>query len=336
MCAQFHIVPQVSPMSDFRLLSWNILHSLGSSRVNLFPYCRPIILDRAYRLPRIIKMINDAKPGIVCLQELDLDMVRVIDPGLQSLRRGVSLFNESLPSRDGCAVYYNPDRFSVIGSRSVRFCDVLDRHLPSLGDAARRDTQVSFSTTRALYNEVREKLNMAVFLHLRDRETAVELVVASSHLFWDPKYPDIKLIQSFLLAKEAEEFLSIPTIIGCDLNSLPGSGVHELLMRSGQVKSDHPHHPTQLRRISGIADICIERAYESVYEVVDEREPAYTNYTETFKGTIDYILIRGDIKPSTSGEIPGEDLVRIEGALPNSIYPSDHLPLAASFRMYSK
>jgi mRNA deadenylase 3'-5' endonuclease subunit Ccr4 len=59
--------------------------------------------------------------------------------------------------------------------------------------------------------------------------------------------------------------------------------------------------------------------------------PRYTNYTEGFKNTIDYIIHSESFKVYKVLKIPNEFEVSREDYLPSSKYPSDHLKLYTEF-----
>ena len=57
--------------------------------------------------------------------------------------------------------------------------------------------------------------------------------------------------------------------------------------------------------------------------------PNFTNYTSTFKETIDYIFYSNSLRKVKIGSFPSED--EIHSFLPDEVYPSDHLKLFAQF-----
>ena len=61
----------------------------------------------------------------------------------------------------------------------------------------------------------------------------------------------------------------------------------------------------------------------------------FTNITNKFRGMIDYIFYeeRENLEVSKVLTLPEEEKIRKEVALPNSIIPSDHLPLVCEFRL---
>ena len=71
------------------------------------------------------------------------------------------------------------------------------------------------------------------------------VLVASTHLFWDPAHADVKLAQTNRLLAEAGKFLAdnaltgvvagdtdedVPVVIAGDFNSVPGSEVHARML----------------------------------------------------------------------------------------------------------
>jgi len=63
-------------------------------------------------------------------------------------------------------------------------------------------------------------------------------------------------------------------------------------------------------------------------------EPPFTNFTDPFKGTLDYIFIRkGEqaIIPQKIMELPPLEILQSHNALPNDTYPSDHISILCEF-----
>ena len=59
--------------------------------------------------------------------------------------------------------------------------------------------------------------------------------------------------------------------------------------------------------------------------------PHYTNYTEYFKNTIDYIFHSENLKLKKLLILPDKKVLSSEGFLPSSIHPSDHIKLFCEF-----
>ncbi len=59
-------------------------------------------------------------------------------------------------------------------------------------------------------------------------------------------------------------------------------------------------------------------------------QPQFTNYTVSFKGALDHILINDKFQVLELLELPtDETLTQDEGFCPNRIFPSDHLRIEA-------
>merc|ERR1711920_779884 len=70
-------------------------------------------------------------------------------------------------------------------------------------------------------------------------------------------------------------------------------------------------------------------AFESAYHKVLGKEPSFTNYTGHYAGVLDYIWHGNDhLRVLRVLQQPSEEEIKDSNtALPNAVYPSDHLPL---------
>ena len=166
--------------------------------------------------------------------------------------------------------------------------------------------------------------------------------MANTHLFWDPEFVDVKLWQSYTLIKELESFLQprgLPLVLCGDFNSLPDSAVYELFS-TGCVHPQHKHleYDTQgilpdAQSLSHSIPLC------SAFAAMMGKEPEFTNYTEGFKGVIDYVWFSADTISSV-GVLNMPSAADIEGIpggkpCPNTQHPSDHLPIVFDFVLNS-
>jgi CCR4-NOT transcription complex subunit 6 len=199
-----------------------------------------------------------------------------------------------------------------------------------------------FKKTADIYNRVMTKDNIAVMLMLENKHTHTRILVANTHLHWDPSYADVKLVQIGLLIEEAYKFAErhlqptpesspeapvyesatqLPTIICGDFNSIPTSGVYEFLSR-GAVKQDHEdfgNHAYGAYTTEGLAhDLNLRSAYSSLNEL------PFTNYTPSYKGVLDYIFPSANTFSVSGvlGPIDKEYISRQVG-FPNPHFPSE-------------
>ena len=56
-----------------------------------------------------------------------------------------------------------------------------------------------------VYNRVMTRDNIAVVAFLENRDTGSRLIVVNTHLYWDPQYRDVKVVQATLLVEEVQK-----------------------------------------------------------------------------------------------------------------------------------
>lgn len=61
-------------------------------------------------------------------------------------------------------------------------------------------------------------------------------------------------------------------------------------------------------------------------------EPAFTNYTSTFQGCLDYIFTNEGLETVSVTPLPEEALVQLHTAYPSIEWPSDHLRLGVTLK----
>jgi hypothetical protein len=121
------------------------------------------------------------------------------------------------------------------------------------------------------------------------------VAIVNTHLFWDPLSPDIKLWQSLQLCQYIQRYYpttsTVPVIICGDLNSLPSSHVYNFLLFQKVTSNfrneiDNMYNVLPQQRNYIKHNLKLQSAYSSILGY----EPVYTNWSDKFKGTLDYIL----------------------------------------------
>jgi len=189
----------------------------------------------------------------------------------------------------------------------------------------------------------------------------------STYIYWDTRYRDVKLVQVALLVDEVEKIAArfarypprlptgssaasgddastpshpaptysdgtkIPLVICGDFNSIPNSGVYDLLA-NGTVPSDHPDFMSHVYGNYTSEGLRHKLGLKSAYASIGELPT--TNYTPSFSGVIDYIWYSTNNLTVTSvlGEVDTNYLSKVVG-FPNVHYPSDHVSIASRFRV---
>lgn len=171
------------------------------------------------------------------------------------------------------------------------------------------------------------------------------LMVVNTHIHWDPAYSDVKLMQTIILLEELAKltqgpdakYPGVPVLICGDLNSLPNSGVLQLL-KDGRVDGNHPEFLGS--RYGRYTEDGMEHKFHlnSAYHQCLGHEPEFTNYNGQFKGCLDYLMFtRESLTPHRVLLPPDESVVHQHAAaLPNAYMCSDHVPILADFKIKAR
>lgn len=94
-------------------------------------------------------------------------------------------------------------RAFILGSYSpsCRYT-LVEKHLIEYSSLAMQ--RPDFKKTDDMFNRVLGKDHIAVVALLENKETGSRLIVANTHLHWDPAFRDVKLVQAALLVEEVE------------------------------------------------------------------------------------------------------------------------------------
>ena len=194
-----------SSAASFKIISWNVLgdHCLGHH-----PYVKYNSEERR-ELQR--KILNDyVAQGVdfICLQEVDTGFIA------QQVLSGKYLVLNT-HSRLASCIFYKIDTWRVVGNKQV----------VAFNDLAKGTN----------YNQGFQAFhgnNYGVFALFERLQAGERLVVCTTHLHCDPNYEYVKLCQAHYLLTKLRSFVNamtganVPTVFCGDLNSKPGSLVH--------------------------------------------------------------------------------------------------------------
>ena len=336
---------------QFTVLSYNILaDNLMKAHPALYTRSRREDLDWKVRWAGIKAELKAMDwPDIVCLQEVQF---RNPDHALEFIvpflgQHGYKTVVKPKTGRkdDGCITAFKKDKFMMEESCPVDY--KVDR-VPVL-----------------------DRDNVGLLLKLTPlTETSSPLIIANTHLLYNPKRGDIRLCQTAMLLAEIDRLRSgssTPVILTGDLNSEPSSPVLQLLT-SGDIsyagvklgrRAKRPAPPKLLPDSLGLSDSCQwqvalqQRAQEDGFSVGSGRfwhkldlapvfrDPeAVTTYQEGWI-TVDHMLYSrsrglGQLELTGRCELPRAGDMSGAGRIPSCRFPSDHLPLLAKFKLSSK
>ncbi|CAM6095623.1 unnamed protein product [Calypogeia fissa] len=362
--------PGVDPKCVVRIVSYNILAQVYVKSVN-FPTSPRASLRWKNRSEAVVSRLLSLDADLLCLQEVDeFDTFYK-----QALRRAgyESIYiQRGNQKRDGCCIFFRDSKVSLLTNEVIDYNDLVPP-LPeddTQGGIA-EDSGGNNAQERGDLNDVRVRLQrdcvgiIAAFRPV-DAPTRI-LIVANTHIFWDPVLMDVKLAQVRYLADRllafqkriAEEFDIEPLLlVAGDFNSLPGDTVYNYVTSGvdqavkvnavenmdtviGSGLSISPEHglPVELDEAEGECMIEFVGKFPlpvvSLYAFVDKEPPA-TNYTHNFVGTLDYIFFipSRHLKAKSLLALPPRDAPEVVTGLPNHRHPSDHLPIGSDFEIY--
>ncbi|XP_053553361.1 protein angel homolog 1 [Bombina bombina] len=228
---------------DFTVLSYNILsQDLVDHNSNLYLHCDPSILCWEYRWQNILQELQHWEADVLCLQEVQENHYKEqVLPSLSALGYSCHYKRRTGRKTDGCCTCYKTHRFTLLSENHVEFfrpgIDLLNRDNVGL----------------VLLLQPRTSDGM------QDSSTFLPLCVANTHLLYNPKRGDIKLVQLALLLAEIHKVSQMPNdshcpIILCgDMNATPFSPFYRLL-RNGVL--NYWNLPTW--KVSGQEKFCTQ------------------------------------------------------------------------------
>ena len=341
----------------FRIVTYNVLAELYATQQQ-YPYTDFWALSWDYRFQNILREIMDASPDVVCLQEIQADhyeshvYAEFADAGYEGVYKQKTRQSMGLAGKvDGCALFWRRSKFHLVESYSIEFNEIAQRQATNvLGLNPRSEEGMQFINRLSKDNVaqlvVLEHIQQPTLGRTAPPREVNQICVANTHLYSNKDFPDVKLWQSWQLLQELESFVvsrgtNLPLIICGDFNSTPDTAVYDLLSR----QSVHPGHPdVNVATNDDVPNVLpdamnITHSFQlgSAYQTVLGDEPWVTNYTQNFKGVLDYIWYSApNLRPLAVAPIPDEkELTRTGEALPSTEFSSDHVMLIADMQFIS-
>lgn len=190
-----------------------------------------------------------------------------------------------------------------------------------------------------MFNRVQGRDHVASVALLEHRATASRIIVANAHIFWNPEYRDVKLVQTALLIEELGKIVDrfgklsprldtpdaprynkdnkVPVVLCGDFNSEPSSGVYEFI-NTGALS---PHHEDFMGfKYGSLTTDGLRHGLNLKSSYGEIGELPLTNHTPGFSGVIDYIWYSADSLQVTAvmGEVDKEYMSRTVG-FPNAV-----------------
>lgn len=201
---------------QFTLMSYNILaQDLLEMHEDLYEQHDQVTLSWPHRYDRLLAEINLVRPDILCLQEMQDDHKAQFSSGLSNFKYEMIFKKRTGDKPDGCAIFYRRDLFELVDYHDVEYYQPGVKRL--------------------------DRENVAIIAKFKVKSNPSQsLVVATTHLLYNPRRQDIRLAQVQVLLAELDRLAFLgrmesgtpkyaPTILCGDFNLQPYTAPYVLL-----------------------------------------------------------------------------------------------------------
>lgn len=185
----------LSDANRLRVFSFNILCD-NYANAQQYPYTATRALDWDYRKNLILQEIQAQDPDIICLQEINLESFEdffssaLEYAGYKGIfypkGRAKTMSEKNAKIADGCATFYRERKFVLLDKQLINFANI----------AINRP---DMKNQHDIFNRVGPRDDIAVVTFFENRMTGARQIVVNTHIFWNPEFADVKLIQSAIL-----------------------------------------------------------------------------------------------------------------------------------------
>ncbi|ELT97737.1 hypothetical protein CAPTEDRAFT_132833 [Capitella teleta] len=313
---------------SFRVMTYNILADLYAdseySRDFLFPACPEKYLNIDYRKLLFVREILGYKSDVICLQEVDKKIFNsVLQPIFKQEGYEGSFRSKNGELGEGCATFFRESKFRMVLQSNINLIDNLE------SEASNKDLLDKITSSEILKEKVlprKTSLQVTVLESVEDPKK--KLIVATTHLYFHPRANNVRIIQGILCMRHIQKVVDEcraqgfdPTLVFCgDFNNGRMTGVHTFL-KDGVIPATH-------------CDWMCDMNFKHDFRLESAcGYPIYTNYVPGFNGCIDYIYIESDkLEVTQVIPMPTHEEVTQYTALPNMVFPSDHIALICDLK----
>ena len=340
-------------MMSVKVITYNLLSPKLCNQSDFLNYVNPEDLQPTTRKTRTIALLESffahSPQPIICLQEISAEWKGTLE--LLFAKHDYSFFNISYGIL-GVGIAIPNQSITVINVEYIHIGELIKTNTPRLiwrteeeyreaeRDRKIREESLTFLEKVSIYvkdmtalipeyirvieetiNEAKWKRNYAIRLTLRLnlKTEEKEFIVYNYHMPCTFKKPIIQFLHLSVFKRLILQHHMIPTIFAGDFNITPSSDEYNFFTGDPVPESKTIYLPKEDQE-----DI----SYQSFKMTTIEQPMPFTCHSETkfggyFKDTLDYIFV-SNAKITTYGK-----LLETSEKMPNSICPSDHLPIYA-------
>ena len=308
-----------------RVLSYNILCDKACT-LALYGHAPQRALAWESRREQILSELQGRDADIICLQEIDMDSFE-------------NYFRPQLAVNDYKGVSWQKSRAQTMPDKDARFVDgcatffknskyiLLDKQVVEFGRTAINRPDMKGETD--IFNRVMTRDDIATVTFLENRASGARQIVVNIHCFWNPAFPDVKIVQVAILLETlkrlSEGWANHPSVpdkkhfryatngddtngdtpeVKCAPSQKYNSGTDIPMIICGDFNSTPDSGVYDLLShgsLSSLHDDLVGRKYGNFTKegmahpfslkssYSNIGELGFTNYTTTFEGVLDYI-----------------------------------------------
>ncbi|KAF5285649.1 hypothetical protein FQR65_LT13078 [Abscondita terminalis] len=317
------------PYHQIRVVSYNVLSNLYAEN-NAHPNCPLQFLTIDYRKQLIVRELVGFKADIICLQEVDFHIFSSYYTKKVTSKYKGMYHKKGNTMPEGLACFFNVNRFRLVESKHLVFSEELGAN-PLFNDTW--EILNDCETLKDTLMKQKTSLQLTILKPLSGNEI---IIVANTHLYFHSEATQVRLLQAnVVLVYIYDVYLKykrqtnhrISVLLCGDFNSVPSSLVYEFIVNGTVQTTLELENEVQKQ-------ICLNHPFKFASAC---GTPEYTNYTVEFKGCLDYIFYdKTRFELVEFVPLPDEKLLEEKVALPNQVFPSDHLALVCSLQYRHK
>lgn len=178
-----------------KILTYNILCDKYAT-MEKYEYVPSGALSWDYRKEKIMEEIQAADADIICLQEVNTESfkeffcMKLADNDYKGVfwprSRARTMTDQEAKLVDGCATFYKSSKYILLDKQLVDFTS-LAINRPDM------------KNQMDIFKRVMPRDNIAIITFFENRLSGERLIVANTHIFSNPRYADVKAIQTAIL-----------------------------------------------------------------------------------------------------------------------------------------
>lgn len=187
------------------VLSYNTLCDIYATKTQ-YGYTPAAALSWDHRKELILEELRTRNADILCLQEINSECYNDYLRGALAHNdyKGIwwprpkarTMGEKDAKLVDGCAIFYKNSKYILLDKQLIDFCKIAINRPDMKGE-------------HDIFNRVMPKDHIAIVAFLENRLTGSRLIIANTHMNWDPNFRDVKVVQSAILMEQLTKFADI-------------------------------------------------------------------------------------------------------------------------------